>query len=190
MADGARRRVTTVVLDRDGVINAKAPEGEYVTDWAQFSFLPGALDALARLADAGLRVIVVTNQRGIARGRMTEQDLAAIHARLTSAVAGAGGRMDAIYHCPHAGGCECRKPAPGMLLRAAAEHRFSLAESAMVGDRAHDMAAAEAVGALRLYIAGFDEPTPAADYVAADLADAVDWLLGSAVVPSPRMLPT
>ena len=104
------RRPSAVFLDRDGVINRKAPEGEYVTRWSEFAFLPGALDALRALAGAPVRVVVATNQRGIARGRMTAGDLAAIHARMRGAVLEAGGRIDAIYHCPHEGGCDCRKP--------------------------------------------------------------------------------
>src|ERR1700750_861845 len=96
-----RSPVSAVFLDRDGVINRKRPEGSYVTSWGEFELLPGALEALALLARADTPVIVVTNQRGIARGRMTEADLDDIHARLRAAVSAAGGRLDAIYHCPH-----------------------------------------------------------------------------------------
>jgi D-glycero-D-manno-heptose 1,7-bisphosphate phosphatase len=171
------RRPSAVFLDRDGVINRKAPEGEYVTRWSEFAFLPGALDALRALAGAPVRVVVATNQRGVARGRMTAGDLAAIHARMRGAVREAGGRIDAIYHCPHEGGCDCRKPAPGMLLRAARELGFDLRQSALVGDRASDMAAAGAVGALRVLVGGAEDPPPPADHAAEDLLAATHWLL-------------
>jgi D-glycero-D-manno-heptose 1,7-bisphosphate phosphatase len=171
------RRPEAVFLDRDGVINRKAPEGEYVLDWSAFEFLPGALDGLRLLAAAPVTIVVATNQRAIARGALTEAGLAEIHARMRAAVTAAGGRIDAVYHCPHAGGCDCRKPAPGMLLQAARDLGFDLRRSAMVGDRAHDMEAAAAVGALRVLVEGFDEPRPDVDHVAADLADASSWLL-------------
>ena len=113
--------VSAVFLDRDGVINRKRPEGSYVTSWDEFELLPGALEALALLAKTGARVIVVTNQRGIARGRMTGDDLEEIHTRLRATVSAAGGRLDAIYHCPHEGPCRCCKPEPGMFEDAAAD---------------------------------------------------------------------
>ena len=122
---------------------------------------------------------MATNQRGIARGRMTEADLAVIHARMREEVARAGGRIDAIYHCPHAGGCACRKPAPGMLRDAARDLGLSLARTAMVGDRAHDMDAARAVGARLVMVAGDqDAPPPDVERVVPDLLGAVDYLLG------------
>jgi D-glycero-D-manno-heptose 1,7-bisphosphate phosphatase len=176
LSDGLRRP-EAVFLDRDGVINRKAPEGEYVVAWSQFEFLPGALEGLAALAAAPLRIVVATNQRAIARGLLTEAALADLHARMLDAVAAAGGRIDAIYHCPHLGGCDCRKPAPGMLRQAERELGLDLRRSAMVGDRAHDIEAAAAVGALRVLVAGFDEPRPDVDHVARDLRDASRWLL-------------
>ena len=165
-----------VFLDRDGVINRKAPEGEYVTSWAEFEFADGALDGLRLLAGLSVPVVVVTNQRGIARGRMTEADLADIHDRMRVEVAAAGGRIDAIHHCPHEGGCDCRKPGTAMFRAAADELRIELAGSAVIGDRASDMEAAAAIGALRILVAGHDEPMPRVDHFAADLAAAARWL--------------
>ena len=176
MPDG-HRRPAAVFLDRDGVINRKAPEGEYVTRWSEFALLPGALEALRALAAAGVAVVVVTNQRGIARGRMSEDDLAGIHARMRAVADEAGGRIDAIYHCPHEGGCDCRKPAPGMLRRAARELGLDLRHTALVGDRAHDMAAAAAVGALRVLVGDAEDAPPPVDHAAADLLAATRWLL-------------
>lgn len=175
--------MTTVFLDRDGVINRKAPEGEYVTSWSEFAFLPGALDGLRRLAGSPARIVVVTNQRGIARGHMTEADLEDIHGRMRAAVAEAGGRLDAIYHCPHEGGCACRKPEVGMFTQAAADLGLDLGASAMVGDSPSDMEAARRVGALRVLVGGGGGETSAdaADFVAAGLDDAATWLLGHRV---------
>jgi D-glycero-D-manno-heptose 1,7-bisphosphate phosphatase len=160
------------------VINVKAPEGEYVTSWASFAFAPGALEGLRLLAGLAVPVVVATNQRGIARGRMTEADLADIHERMRAEVASAGGRIDAIYHCPHEGGCDCRKPGTLLFERAAADLGFDLGRAAVVGDRAADMEAAAAIGALRVLVAGHDEQMPPVDRVADDLADAARWLAG------------
>lgn len=163
------------------MINRKAPEGEYVTSWREFDFLPGALEGLAILAAAPspLKVIVATNQRGIARGRMTEEDLADIHRRMLAAVAAAGGRIDAIYHCPHEGGCDCRKPETGMFEAAARELDLRLDETAVVGDSPSDINAASRIGAASVFVASdCSRAWPGADYVAADLAGAAHWLLG------------
>jgi D-glycero-D-manno-heptose 1,7-bisphosphate phosphatase len=175
-ADRARPRLSAVFLDRDGVINRKAPEGEYVASWAQFAFLPGALEGLRQLAALDVPIVVATNQRGIARGRYTEADLADIHERMRAAVIEAGGRIDAIEHCPHLGGCDCRKPRTGMFERAAAALGFALADSAVLGDRASDMEAADRIGALRVLVNPYDEHMPRVDHVAPDLTAAAAWL--------------
>ena len=94
----------TIFLDRDGTINRKRPEGDYVKTWEEFEFLPGALAGLRGMAENGARMICVTNQRGIARGRMTEAALEEIHRRMLEAVREAGGRIDAVYYCPHEAG--------------------------------------------------------------------------------------
>lgn len=159
------------------MINRKVPEGEYVTSWAEFEFLPGALEGLALLAEAPLKVIIATNQRGIARGRMTEEDLADIHRRMLAAVAESGGRIDAIYHCPHEAGCACRKPGTGMFEAAASEFDLRLDETAVVGDSPSDMEAVSRIGAVGVLVAAGERERPGPDYVAPDLADAVRWLL-------------
>ena len=168
--------LSAVFLDRDGVINRKAPEGEYVESWEAFEFLPGALEALARLAELRAPIAVATNQRGVARGRLTAAELEEIHARMLAAVEAAGGRIDAVYHCPHEGGCRCRKPEVGMFERAAAELGVTLSDAVVVGDSASDMLAAERVGALGVLI-GEREQRASCDHRAADLADAASWLL-------------
>jgi D-glycero-D-manno-heptose 1,7-bisphosphate phosphatase len=169
--------LSAVFVDRDGVINRKAPEGEYVTSWAEFAFLPSALEGLRALAELGVPVVVATNQRGIARGRYTEADLADIHDRMRAAVAEAGGRIDAIYHCPHeAGACDCRKPATGMFEQAARDLGIALDRSAVIGDRASDMEAARRIGALRVLVGDAEDPRPEVDHAADGLAAAAAWL--------------
>jgi histidinol-phosphate phosphatase family protein len=138
-------RRAAVILDRDGVLNKRPPRGEYVTRPEEFEWLPGAREALALLRDAGHTVIVVTNQAGIARGAMTEADLEAIHERMR---AEAGGAVARIYHCPHGWdeGCECRKPAPGMLFQAQRDFDLDLTRTPFIGDDERDREAADAAG--------------------------------------------
>lgn len=174
-AGRAANHLSAVFLDRDGVINRKAPEGEYVTSWEEFEFLPQALAGLSALAASDARVLVVTNQRGVARGKMTGADLEDIHKRMRDAIVGAGGRLDHVYHCPHEEGCPCRKPATGMFEAAAADFGLRLSETAVIGDQASDIVAAHRIGALGVLV-GEAEPELAVDYRAGDLADAVHWL--------------
>jgi D-glycero-D-manno-heptose 1,7-bisphosphate phosphatase len=136
-----------VFLDRDGVINRRLP-GDYVRSWEQFRFLRGARSGLRLLREAGFLLIVFTNQRGIARGLMTEEDLAAIHRRMRAELERAGAPLDAIYHCPHGldAGCDCRKPRPGMLHQAIARFGVDPARSWVVGDTPADLEAGLAVG--------------------------------------------
>jgi histidinol-phosphate phosphatase family protein len=148
--------VETVFLDRDGTINRKAAEGDYVKSWAEFEFLPGAVEALALLRSHGLRLIVVTNQRGIARGLMTEDDLNDIHARMRAELARRDADVDAIHFCPHeAGECDCRKPGTGMFEAARRDDpAIDFARSVMVGDSDSDTVAAAAIGARGIRIGG------------------------------------
>jgi D-glycero-D-manno-heptose 1,7-bisphosphate phosphatase len=138
----------TVFLDRDGVINRKLPEDHYVRSWSEFEFLPGTLEALKILAGVFARIVVITNQRGIARGLMTMADLEAIHVRMLDDIAAAGGRIDSIYVCPHdREECDCRKPLPGLFLQARREHpEIRFTESVMVGDSISDLLPAFGLG--------------------------------------------
>jgi D-glycero-D-manno-heptose 1,7-bisphosphate phosphatase len=179
-----------VFLDRDGVINENL-DGSYVHCWADFRFLPGALEAVAALSRAGYAVVVVTNQAGIARGRMTEAALRAIHDQMIAAVAAAGGRLDAVLYCPHHpdDGCACRKPRPGLFYRAAAELGLDLARSAFVGDTVTDLQAGLAAGCRPiLVLTGLGrrarelaaaDPDLARLPVVADLPAAVELLLAA-----------
>lgn len=141
-------RAPTVLLDRDGVLNEKMPRAQYVVSPDDWRWLPGAREALGRLCRAGFRIVVVTNQAGIARKAFGESDLAAVHAHMTAEVAAAGGRIEAIYHCPHHwdDGCECRKPRPGMLLQAQRDLALDLSRTPFVGDDPRDGEAAAAAG--------------------------------------------
>jgi D-glycero-D-manno-heptose 1,7-bisphosphate phosphatase len=136
------------LLDRDGTINAKAPEGEYITTPDALELLPGSARAIRLLNDAGVLVAVVTNQRGIALGRMTEDDLTAVHERLAAMLDdAAGARVDLWLHCPHEKGtCSCRKPHPAMLLEALDRLGGEASASVMAGDATSDVAAAAAAG--------------------------------------------
>jgi histidinol-phosphate phosphatase family protein len=135
-------------LDRDGVINVKAPKAEYITSWSDFRFLPGAIDALSQLSEAGYELYIITNQPGLARGMVTEASLADIHDRMVAELDQHGVSIKAIYHCPHSWdeGCECRKPKPGILYQAAREHNIDLTRAVFVGDDERDMEAGDAVG--------------------------------------------
>lgn len=165
-------RFAAALLDRDGTINVKAPEGEYVERPEEVVLLPGAAEAVRRLNEAGVPVYVVTNQRGIALGRMTEADLAAVHRRLDELLAAGGARVDAYYHCPHdKGTCDCRKPGTAMLERAASEHGFALPESVMVGDAESDVEAGRRVGAATVLLTADPEAGRSADPEAGRSAD-------------------
>lgn len=136
-----------VLVDRDGVINRNLDKG--VRSWAEFEFLPGAIDGLAELSRHGHRVIVITNQANIARGHLTPARLDDIHRRMLAEVAAEGGQIEAIYVCQHLpeDGCECRRPRPGLIQRAADERGFSTSDAYVVGDHASDVEAAVAAGA-------------------------------------------
>jgi len=135
-------------LDRDGVINRKAGGGEYVTRWEDFHFLPKVAEGIALLNRAGWSVIVISNQRCVAKGLLTRQELESIHRRMCEELVAAGAKVDGIYYCPHEKepACECRKPAPGMLLTAAKEHQLDLPYSWMIGDSASDVEAGKRAG--------------------------------------------
>ncbi|MBA3866206.1 MAG: HAD family hydrolase [Solirubrobacterales bacterium] len=172
----------TAFLDRDGTINEAAPEGEYVASPDEIRLLPGAARAIALLNELPARVVVVTNQRGIALGRMSEDDLAAVNRRLLAELESEGAHLDAIYHCPHpAAGCDCRKPGPGMFEQAAREvPGVRLEGAAMVGDSALDVEAGRRLGltTVRLGTAAAGDPSPT--HESPDLLAAARWLLGGA----------
>ncbi|MGH7507384.1 MAG: HAD-IIIA family hydrolase [Longimicrobiales bacterium] len=148
LTDAFFAREPAVILDRDGVLNERPPRAEYVTTPEQFRWLPGARQAVTELAAAGWRIIVVSNQAGIGRGAMTVAALEAVHDRMRSDASATGGRIDAIYVCPHDwdAGCSCRKPRPGMLLQAQRDFHLDLTRTVFIGDDERDAMAADAAG--------------------------------------------
>ncbi len=135
-------------LDRDGTLNVQPPPHDYLTSAAQFRWLPGAIDGAARLADAGYALIVVSNQRGIARGLLDQSVLADIEAEIQAGLAERDCRIALFRYCPHEvdAGCDCRKPAAGMVLSAAEECGLDLERSWMIGDAETDVLAGRAAG--------------------------------------------
>lgn len=138
----------TVFIDRDGTINERPPKACYIEKPEEFVWLPNAREGIKLLNDNGYRVILVSNQPGIARGRMTENDLEAIHNKMERDLDKIGAHIDKIYYCPHGWdeGCECRKPKPGMFFMAQKEFSLNLTECVMIGDDDRDMEAGLAAG--------------------------------------------
>lgn len=180
--------VRAILLDRDGVINRKAAEGEYVTKVADFKILPQAAEAIAELVDCGYEVFIVTNQRGVKRGMIDSAELGRIHSEMIRTIEQAGGRIRQIYVCPHdyADACDCRKPKPGLLLEAIRDHQIDPAASWMIGDSASDMIAGRAAGCKTFFV-GSETAGVKADASAASLADAVRAIRTFGNIPSERL---
>ncbi len=188
-----RTTLRTIFLDRDGVLNRKPPEGEYVSGWAQFHLLPGVPEAIARLNRTGLRTIVVSNQRGIALGLYTADDVNAIHAELERTLAASGAHIDAFYFCPHDREakenqpvCDCRKPGPGLYNQARAQFPDTTPEtSLMIGDSFSDIEFGHRLGMRTIFIegdptrqkSGADRARSLADQSFASLPEAVNAIL-------------
>jgi len=176
-----------IFLDRDGVINEKAPEGEYITSWEAFSFLPGVVEAIAAIHQAGFLAVVVTNQRCVAKRLMTIAELESMHERMSSFLAARGAGIDAVYYCPHElqSACRCRKPAIGMFLDAARDRAVDLDASWMIGDSEFDMEAGRNAGCKTALVAAAPmrtatlerQPKCAVNVVADSLLDAVRQIL-------------
>jgi D-glycero-D-manno-heptose 1,7-bisphosphate phosphatase len=172
-------------LDRDGVIIENRMD--YVKALGEMKFIPGALEALARVTRHGERIVIVTNQSAVGRGLLTHLTLEAIHRSLLEHITAAGGRIDSIYVCPHHPDdqCDCRKPAPGLLLRAARELGIDLSASVLIGDNLTDVLAARAVGVRPILVnTGLGATQPLSGVTASvlrchDLAHAVETLLHS-----------
>ena len=137
-----------VILDRDGVLNQRPLQAQYVRSWTDFRWLPHAVEALQLLTQAGYKLILASNQSGIARGIMTEADLERVHRNMEEELAQAGIVLEAIYYCPHGwdDGCFCRKPLPGMLFQAQRDFHLDLTKTLFVGDDQRDQEAGAAAG--------------------------------------------
>ena len=186
---GARiRNVRYVFLDREGVICRKPREGEYISQWESFQLLPGVEMAIAFLNRSGRRVIVVTNQRGVALGRYTCAEVEALHSRLQRHLAKHGARIDAFYYCPHEDGdqCDCRKPKPGLFQQAFRDFDDASPEnSLMIGDSISDIEGARKLGIASIFVRGdpkmrkprTEKAVLLADRVCDSLLEAVDEYL-------------
>jgi D-glycero-D-manno-heptose 1,7-bisphosphate phosphatase len=167
-------------LDRDGVLNRKMPEGQYVTGWEEMRFLPGSAEAIILLREAGFRVIVVSNQRCVAKGLLSVAELESLHRRMCEWYAAAGAPLDGVYYCPHdlEPPCACRKPAPGLLLEAARAQQIDLKASWMIGDSASDMEAGRRAGCRTALLQdSVDSEAGLADVVARSLLEAAQRIL-------------
>jgi len=183
---GQKRLPRAIFLDRDGTISVDIPYCSRVED---FQLLPDAPRAIASLATHGFLIVIVTNQSGIARGYLNHTTLKDIHDRMQSFVASCGGRVDAIYSCPHhpEDRCLCRKPLPGLLLEASSNLGIDLEHSYLIGDKETDIQAARAAGCRAILVAS--PPTGSterknirddesdADFGARDLIEATKWIL-------------
>lgn len=173
-----------ILLDRDGVINQDS--ADYIKSPEEWRPLPGSLEAIARLTRAGWRVVVVSNQSGLARGLFDAATLEAIHQRMTCAVEEAGGHLHGIYYCPHGpdDGCDCRKPLPGLFHQVARGLGIDLTGVPAVGDSPRDIKAAAAAGCRPLLVstgngarALAEGRVPEGTPVFEDLSAVVEYLL-------------
>lgn len=189
-----------VILDRDGTIN-RASE-EFVKSPEEWHPLPGALEAISRLNHAGFHVVLATNQSGLGRGLFDMAALNAVHAFMLKSLAALGGRIDAIFYCPHAPdeGCACRKPAPGLLQQIHERYGIALTGVPYVGDRLRDMQAAQAAGCAPHWVLtgrqgrgdvnSLPPGFPLDTQVHTDLAAFVDHFLGSNASARPGAMPS
>lgn len=179
--------ITTVFIDRDGVINQDSPD--YIKTVDEFHFLPRSPEAFALLKAHGLSAMVITNQSIIGRGWVTRETLSAIFDKMTAGIEAAGGSVDGIFFCPHTpdDGCACRKPKPGLIHDACNTHGIDPASSVMIGDSAKDVLCGKAAGCAATVLVRTGNPDKALaaldaegqrpDHVADTLFDAVRWVL-------------
>ncbi len=175
-----------VFLDRDGVINKNRQD--YVKSWNEVEFLPGVFSALKELADSDFSIFVVTNQSAVGRGLLEISTLEAMHQQMKTVVASQGGRIDGFYYCPHRPeeNCTCRKPAPGLILAAAADHDLQLEKSYFIGDARSDMEAAVKAGCQPVFVLsgrGVNQLSMihgslrSALKIVSDLPEAIQWIM-------------
>ena len=172
-----------VFLDRDGVLNTAAAPGEYITTPHQLELLPGTADALSALRGRGFKLVVVTNQRGVALELMTGEELGRVHDELRRQLGEQGVTLDLILSCPHGldDGCLCRKPLPGMIFQATEALGIDLSGSWMVGDNTTDIDAGRAAGVRTVRVATDGRGKPAtegdAEHTCRDLGEAAVYIL-------------
>ena len=182
--DHSHRPLKLIVLDRDGVINHDSDQ--FIKSPSEWRPIPGSLEAIARLNQAGYRVVVATNQSGVGRGLFGMTEMTQIHEKMFKALNQVGGRIDAVFYCPHAAdsNCECRKPKPGMLREIGSRFGADMTQVPVIGDGLRDLQSAAAIGARpMLVLTGKGEkthaegPLPAGTSIYPDLAFAVTALL-------------
>jgi D-glycero-D-manno-heptose 1,7-bisphosphate phosphatase len=177
-----------VFLDRDGTINRDS--AAYIKSWSEFAFLPRSIEAIRSLTVAGFVNIVITNQSAVPRKLMPPDELENIHSKMKAAIQSRGGKISDIFFCSHLprDGCYCRKPLPGLIARARQKYDIDLAKSVMIGDSARDIMCAHNAGCgysvlvktgnyaqAQAHLAADNRQ---ADYVATDLYDAAEWIIG------------
>lgn len=184
LRDGKR---SAVFIDRDGVICEN--RSDYVTAWSEFSFIAGAIEAIASLTRGRARLFVVTNQSAVGRGLMSRRQLDVIHEKMLDYIGGAGGKIESILVCPHHpdDGCACRKPLPGLLTEAGNRFKVELTRSFLIGDHHTDIQAGARAGCETVLVrtgrgeealAARDTWTHEPGFIADDLVDAAIWILG------------
>ena len=183
----------TIFLDRDGVINRDPGFGGYITSWEEFEFLPGVLEAIKKLNQAGFEIIVISNQAGVAKGLYTLKDLDEITQNMLGEIEKAGGKISSVHYCPHKDedSCNCRKPETGLFSQAtrglqvnpalARKGGVNFADTFFVGDNRRDVLAAKAIGAKSIFVLSgntkLEELDVRPDFVARDLLEAVDKIV-------------
>jgi D-glycero-D-manno-heptose 1,7-bisphosphate phosphatase len=178
-----------VYLDRDGTINRDT--ADYIKSRSEFKFIPGSIEAIRLLTVSGFTSIVITNQSALARKFISPAELGHIHTMMKDAIASGGGKITDIFFCPHMpnDGCECRKPAPGLLLQAQRKYNIEMSKSIMVGDSAKDIECARNAGCGKAVLVktGKDDEVETilktkqivADYTAKNLYDAANWIVAN-----------
>lgn len=178
-----------VFLDREGTINRDS--AEYIKSRAEFDFIPGSIEAIRNLTLNGFTSIVITNQSALARNYVTPEELNAMHELMWNAVASEGGKITDVFFCPHMPdeGCDCRKPAPGLILQARQKYNIDLADSIMVGDSVKDIACGRNAGCGKTVLVKsgiapdvedrLEEMDISADFVAGNLLEAAEWIIAN-----------
>jgi D-glycero-D-manno-heptose 1,7-bisphosphate phosphatase len=193
---GEKNKQIVVFLDRDGVINRDSPE--YIKSWSEFEFLPGSLEALKALKTGGFVVILITNQSVIQRKMVSQKGLEHIHDMMKKTVLLKGGEIKDVFFCPHVPerNCDCRKPKPGLILKALKTHRLDIKTSIMVGDSAKDIECARNAGCGTAILVKtgngvraekqLKEKMIRPDIIVRDLLEAAHWIISRNLSVSPR----
>jgi len=172
-----------IFLDRDGVINRDPGFGGYITSWKEFEFLPGSLEAIKKLNQAGFEITVISNQAGVAKGLYTLKDLDDITKNMLGEIEKAGGKIRSVHYCPHRDedNCDCRKPKTGLFSHAAKGLQVNFADTFFVGDNRRDVLAGKAIGCKTIFVLSgntkLEKLDVRPDFVARDLLEAVDKIV-------------